>query len=117
MAVDHEHIVEAVEVHVQERSLPRPVAGCKACEIRNFREGSVASTAEQSIPGNLRPVLENSRSRRRRKSGRPLAQTRGVIGAQHFDDKEVKMTVPVEIGEVHAHRSVALRALREARYE
>ncbi|MGD0413694.1 MAG: hypothetical protein ABSC18_18550, partial [Verrucomicrobiota bacterium] len=53
-------VLIAVQVHVQEDGLPRPVGRSHAGIGGNFFKGAVAAVVKEHVAGNLRPIINDS---------------------------------------------------------
>ena len=101
-----EQVLVAVEIHVQELGVPRPVRGLNPGEGCDFREAAVAAVLEERIALPLGPVVDPSDQLRQRR-------VRGDLGlatrspTQHVRDEDVDLTVAIHIGKINRHRGVA----------
>ena len=113
MAGRDEEVLVAVQVHVQEQGVPRPVGGLDAGVGRDLREGAVAAVLEQRVPLPLRPIVDLP-------DQFGQGRVRGHLGLaagpapQHVRDEDVHVAVAVHVGKIDRHGGVAGGAERQA---
>ena len=90
-------VLVAVQVHVQEGGLPRPVGRGHAGKICDLFKGAVPAVVEKHAPVNLRPVINGPDRRTRRPGKHELAFPPLPVLGQHVQHVEIHLAVPIRV--------------------
>src|SRR5207247_244365 len=110
---DNENVLKAIEVHIKEDRLPRPVGRLDTCEPGDLGIGAVAAVPKERIARNLGTIVESTGNRKRGLHSADLSHSAGVLTAHHFDHKEVQVSVAVDVSKIDTHRGEGLMTHRQ----
>ena len=108
-----QEVLVAVEIHVQEQGIPRPIRRLDPGVSRDLSERAVAAVLEQRVALPLRPVVDHADQFGERGVGGHLGLA-ARPPAQHVHEHDVHVAVAVDVGEIDRHGRVAGVAERQA---
>ena len=113
VTVDYKNVFKAVQIHIEEDRLPRPLGRLDSTETGDLRVRSVTAIPEERIARDLGTVLEPSWDGNRRRHRPDLPHPARVLAAHHLDHEKIQPSVAIDVSKINSHRGETLLAHRE----
>ena len=106
-AIGEQQVFVAIEVDIEEQGGPSPVGGRQTCHPSHIRKVPARTPQEEGVSVELRPRLGEIQLSQRGTIPNQLGHSKPVFPGQHVDDKEIVVSVPVDVGEINPHGRAA----------
>ena len=113
VTIGHQHVFEAVEIHVEEQRRPAPLRRVQSGHLRHLRVGSITTIEEERVHHVVGSIRENARQRQRRIPIALHVHAHRVIAAEHVHHEDVVEAIAVDVRHIDAHREMAALAKRQ----